>query len=276
MRIIYFSALAISMILLLSVVITPGMAEQANPNALGISTLQVHLLVRDIDSNRKFFVSIGGTSIHNAPQMLEMIRFPGAIVVLQKGQPSAGSVGSVLDHVGLAVKNMEDAVAQWEKAGIVIEPGIRPTQKWLTSPDGVRLEMNEDATLTTPIAWHHLHYFSPESAEMRVWYEKNFGAESDRPAQLDTSGRMFEVDRLPGTRLNLTKIQSTPAPTRGRAIDHIGFEVKNLREFCRRLEKAGAKFDKPYQTGSDFASALLTDPWGTSIELTDGFVGFIQ
>jgi hypothetical protein len=59
-------------------------------------------------------------------------------------------------------------------------------------------------------------------------------------------------------------------------MDYIGFEVKNLEAFCKKLEGNGVKFDKPYSKAlhPGFASAQLTDPWGTSIELTEGLNHF--
>lgn len=58
----------------------------------------------------------------------------------------------------------------------------------------------------------------------------------------------------------------------GVSIDHIGFEVRNLEAFCRTLEASGVKFERPYRKnpGDPVATALLVDPWGTSIELTEG------
>jgi len=46
----------------------------------------------------------------------------------------------------------------------------------------------------------------------------------------------------------------------------------NLEAFCKKLEASGVKFEKPYSKShhKDFASAELTDPWGTSLELTEG------
>ena len=41
------------------------------------------------------------------------------------------------------------------------------------------------------------------------------------------------------------KADAAPAGTRGRGLDHIGFEVKNLEDFCKKLEAAGQKFDRP-------------------------------
>jgi hypothetical protein len=64
-------------------------------------------------------------------------------------------------------------------------------------------------------------------------------------------------------------------PTKGRRLDHIGFEVPNLEAFCKRLASMGVSFDVPYQKSTDgVAHAMLTDPWGTSIELTEGLTGF--
>ena len=62
------------------------------------------------------------------------------------------------------------------------------------------------------------------------------------------------------------------APTKGHSLDHIGFEVKNLEAYCKRLEAAGIKFDVPYRKVPNLgiAIAFLTDPAGAYIELTEG------
>jgi uncharacterized glyoxalase superfamily protein PhnB len=57
-------------------------------------------------------------------------------------------------------------------------------------------------------------------------------------------------------------------------LDHIGFEVDHLEAFCRTLVADGVKFDVPYKKDpTGLATASLTDPWGTSIELTEGLRG---
>ena len=57
-----------------------------------------------------------------------------------------------------------------------------------------------------------------------------------------------------------------------RMVDHIGFEVDNLEDFCRKLEGMGITLDRPYRRIDelDIAVAFFTDPWGTYIELTEG------
>ncbi|HUO30283.1 MAG TPA: VOC family protein, partial [Bryobacteraceae bacterium] len=69
-----------------------------------------------------------------------------------------------------------------------------------------------------------------------------------------------------------SQAQGAVAGTKGRALDHIGFEVKDLETFCRKLEADGVKLDMPYRRIPELnlAIAYLTDPWGTYIELTEG------
>ena len=59
--------------------------------------------------------------------------------------------------------------------------------------------------------------------------------------------------------------------TKGRTLDHIGFDVKNLEAFLKRYEAAGGKIDRPYTKNaqSNTALAFIYDPWGTYIELNE-------
>jgi len=105
---------------------------------------------------------------------------------------------------------------------------------------------------------------------MQAWYVRTFGA---KPGQLGTN---LTAD-IPGVKfLRFATRDTKPLPTKGRALDHIGFEVKNLEAFCKKLEANGVKFDAPYSKTrhKSFASAELTDPWGVSIELTEGLNRF--
>jgi hypothetical protein len=53
---------------------------------------------------------------------------------------------------------------------------------------------------------------------------------------------------------------------KGRALDHIGFEVKNLEACCRKLEADGIKLAVPYRQVSALGISIpfLADPWGTT------------
>ena len=53
-------------------------------------------------------------------------------------------------------------------------------------------------------------------------------------------------------------------------LDHIGFDVKNLEEFAKKLQADGIKLDRPIVTQpSGGKLTFIHDPWGTSIELNE-------
>jgi hypothetical protein len=63
------------------------------------------------------------------------------------------------------------------------------------------------------------------------------------------------------------------AATKGRLMDQVGLEVRDLKAYCAKAQAAGVKFDVPYAKDPELGgifSATLTDPWGTSIRLTEG------
>ena len=132
-------------------------------------------------------------------------------------------------------------------------------------PDDVKVELLENKQQTVPITLHHIHFFGQQNAEMRAWYAKVFGA---KPREAPN----FLVADLPGVALNFSASPTPVVGTKGRAVDHIGFEVKNLEAFCKRLEEMGIKLDTPYRNvpAVGLALAFITDPWGTSIELNEG------
>jgi hypothetical protein len=101
--------------------------------------------------------------------------------------------------------------------------------------------------------------------EMREWYEKEFGAKRS------TRGTFVSAS-LPGVELTFAPSTTPVMPTRGRVLDHIGFEVKNLEVFLKKLESDGVKVDRPYTkvAALNIAIAFIYDPWGTYIELTEG------
>ena len=192
------------------------------------------------------------------------MKFPNGFVFLRQAEPSGGSVGSVVNHIGFMVPNVEAALAKWKSEGLQTEFAT-PERGYVTSPDDLRIEINKDESLAVPIAMRHIHFYSDEAAlpEIEAWYVKMFGA---------TPGEDRGVFDIPGVTLRIRTVPTPTVATKGRVLDHIGFEVKNLEAFCKKLEASGVKFDRPYseRPALGIAIAFLTDPWGTYIELTEG------
>ena len=159
-------------------------------------------------------------------------------------------------------------MAKWKAAGVPVVPGNngRLDQAYVNMPDGLRIEILEDKTQAMPIRNEHVHFSLTEAEipKMQAWYAKTFGAV---PGKRGT----FDAADLPGVNLTFAKADTPTVGTKGRALDHIGFEVKNLEAFCRKLEADGIKLDRPYARlpNATTAIAFLTDPWGTYIELTE-------
>jgi catechol 2,3-dioxygenase-like lactoylglutathione lyase family enzyme len=173
----------------------------------------------------------------------------------------------VVNHVGFIVQNVQDSVAKWKAAGVPVQPGNnnRTDQAYVTTPDGLKIEILEDKQQNVPIRHEHVHLFLPEVAipESQAWYVKTFGAKPSLRNQAP-------VADIPGVQMRFAKTATPADPTKGRVLDHIGFDVKDLQGFIKKLEAAGIKMDRPYTpTDNGGALAFITDPWGTSIELNE-------
>jgi catechol 2,3-dioxygenase-like lactoylglutathione lyase family enzyme len=222
-----------------------------------------------VEANKKIFVGMGGTAIK--PGDFEIVRFPGVAVYLHLRQtgtpPTGGTDGSVINHVGFIVQDVQAQVAQWKAAGVPVQPGNngRLDQAYVNTPDGLRIEVLQDKSQSMPIRHEHVHWFVAESAipEVQAWYVKHFGAKAGLRNEAP-------VADIPGAQLRFNKSATPTVTTKGRILDHIGFDVTDLRATLKRLEAAGVKIDRPYsQNPSGDALAFIYDPWGTYIELNE-------
>ena len=244
----------------------PAFGQLAAPNASGAAAGHIHINASDVDAQSRFWTSVGGKIVQR--EKITMVQFPGIYVLLRKQDSAGGSVGSTINHFGFFVKDFEASVAKWKAAGLRWEPAKNPQvgQGFLTGPDSVRIEIYENTSIPTPMQMHHIHLFVPDPVQAQTWYVRNFGGVPGKRAQ-------FETANMPGTEITFAKADQPQAPTKGRSVDHMGFEVKNIDAFVAKLQAAGIKTDAPVRNSAN-ASGLrivyLTDPWGTEIELTEG------
>src|SRR4051812_15184860 len=62
----------------------------------------------------------------------------------------------------------------------------------------------------------------------------------------------------------------------GRALDHVGLDVHGLQALVTKMQEASITVNTPYRTMSlGFLTGIsfITDPWGTYIELNEGYDG---
>ena len=130
---------------------------------------------------------------------------------------------------------------------------------------GLRIEILEDKNQKVAVQHEHVHFFLPEAeiAKSQAWYGKIFGAKAGTRGPTNAP-----VADVPGVQLRFNKADKAQEPTKGRTLDHIGFDVLDLQAFIKKLEANGIKLDRPYtQQAPGAALAFITDPWGTYIEL---------
>ena len=94
-------------------------------------------------------------------------------------------------------------------------------------------------------------------------------------ARYDQRAGMEAAD-LGGVNLTFSTADRMLSPTKGRALNHIGFEVDGLEALCQKLEAEGLTFASPYEwiPARSIAHATLIDPWGAQIEFTEGLDDF--
>jgi len=242
-----------------------------------------HLAVSDIDAHKKFWVDTLGGTATTFTSGTQAIRFPGVFILMRAQAPKGGSKGSTVNHLGFSVPDLAKTLERVRSGGYRIvtrEEAVAPREivndiatttsgtviAFVMAPDDVKVELVENKAQTTPVALHHVHFFGTQPAEMQAWYAKVFGA-AVRPG-----GGQFVTATLPGVTLSFSTSTEPTVGTTGRSIDHIGFEVKNLEAFTRQLQASGIQINTSYRQvpKTEMWIAFITDPWGTSIELSEG------
>jgi predicted enzyme related to lactoylglutathione lyase len=246
-----------------------------------------HLNVTNADEAKKFWVdALGGVAIRVGTDNREILRFPNALMFLRVQKPTGGTKGTTVDHISFSVPNLRRVVDRIKAGGFrmvtaseappniivkddigVVEGGPVSGIAYAMGPDEVKVELVEMKAQSAPIASHHIHFFGAQK-EMHAWYIQTFGASplaSANPAA-------FISASLPGLTMNFAPSQTPVVGIQGRALDHIGFEVKNLEAFTKKLEAQGIKLVSPYRQvpALGISIAFISDPWGTYIELTEG------
>ncbi|MCB1670387.1 MAG: VOC family protein [Gammaproteobacteria bacterium] len=246
-----------------------------------------HINTTDVLAQQRFWVEgLGGRLSTFGSGNREVIVFPNVLVLFSERAPEGGSRGTAVNHVGFETTDIHSTVSRLREMGyemisrqelpsvyevdaqgIASRPGGN-TIAFVLGPDQTKVELIENTEIPQPIQLHHIHWSGMENEAMRDWYVDVFGA-------LPGSRIGQPAADLPGVNLTFAPTRDPVVPTRGHSLDHVGFEVRNLEQFCRQLEARGISLDRGYTEVASLgiAIAFLTDPWGTYIELTEGLVG---
>jgi hypothetical protein len=230
-------------------------AQLAPPNAAGVSAGHHIFIVKDVEVANKFWNALGAGTGELGP--LKMVKFPGVLFLVRAGNSLGGSEGSSVDFIGFKVRDLKAAVAALDAIGYKpLNPKLNDAQKdeaFFLGPDGVKVKLHEDKKLATAVAADEVRIAAPKEAA--AWYAKYLGGPD-----------------IPGARLTFTETSVARAGTQGRALDRLGFEVADLAATVEKLKASGAKMNGAIANAKGFplSVSILTDPWGTYIELSQG------
>ncbi len=177
------------------------------------------------------------------------------------------SEGSVIDSVGFVVQGLDAKVKALQAAGATVRQPVETVRGlWkhavVVDPWGTSIELIES---TDRPGFHHITLRVPSPEASISWYVRSFGGERTK-----LGGRLDAV-KYGSTYLIVTKGDGA-APSRGRAIDHLGFGPLSMDATATDLKAKGVMFTaepaaKPNQFGH--RTAYVEDPGGVRIELVE-------
>ena len=196
---------------------------------------------------------------------LALIQFPGTFVMLRQGTPTGGTVGSTVNHFGFLVKDIASWIAKWQAAGLTIEqPQAQADAGYLIAPGRCaggdpRGQDHRRAAEDAP------------RALLRRVAARDTGVVREDVRRRARKARSVRRGGPAGRQPDVHESRRADRGTKGRSFDHVGFEVRNLEAFCKKLEADGIKLDRAFTRlpNSTTAIAFLTNPWGTYVELTE-------
>ena len=236
----------------------------------------LHVHPSDPAEHREFWIDTLGAAIGHVGTM-EVAKFPGGLVEWISpswgdAKPAGGSKSTSVHHVAFSVPDLRAALDSVTAAGY---PDVTSTEMpegngktavaFVMGPDDLLVELVESKAQRAPYSMDHIHFTTPQAAETEAWYVKLLDATRSTDSRAPSA-------EIPGTRLVFSPSSNPVTGTKGRVLDHIGFEVRDLEAFTKEIEGMGITVERFIETDilGGLAIAYITDPWGTYIELTDG------
>jgi catechol 2,3-dioxygenase-like lactoylglutathione lyase family enzyme len=229
----------------------------------------IHLNVPDPAAAAKWYEEqFGAKRLDEGPNRLT---FGGTRFLFAQRAGAQPSAGSSVDHIGFSVPDLDAKLKALEAAGAKITTPAREAPglfklAFVEDPWGIRLEVVQDQELP---GLHHLHLRGPDPEAVMSWLLTNFGGER---AQM--KGRLEAVRYMaPGNNPIWVLVQKgESAPTDGRAIDHLGWQMPNLAAGIAALKKSGVTVTtepRPVTlpNKSTITIAFVEGPGGIKIEL---------
>jgi catechol 2,3-dioxygenase-like lactoylglutathione lyase family enzyme len=239
---------------------TPAWAQTGFVNIVD----HVHLAVPDQPQAVAWYAKhFGGQPMAEGPDRL---MFGETRLNFQRSASALPSVGSVLDHIGFSVPDLDAALRDLEGDGAKVVGPLRDAQgpfkhAFVEDPWGVLLEILE---VPDKRGLHHVHLTAPDPAAMLAWYVDAFGGSVTR---LEDS-----LDGINYGGVWIVAQRGAATPSAGHAIDHMGMRPINVDRAIERLKTKGVNVTTEPRAatvpnGDAVRLAFIEGPEGVRIEI---------
>jgi catechol 2,3-dioxygenase-like lactoylglutathione lyase family enzyme len=224
----------------------------------------VHLGVPDQPKAVEWYQQhFGGQTMTEGPDRL---MFGQTRLVFQKTAMPQPSAGSVLDHIGFSVADLDATMSRFAGGGVKITTPARDVAglfkiAFIEDPWGTRIEVVQDPQR---LGLHHVHLRAPDPAAALAWYVDKFGGKAGK--------LKGQIDGVEYGDVWILAQRGDAVPSAGHAIDHVGFRPVHLDDTIVRLKTKGVKVTSEPRSltlasGTTMHIAFIEGADGVRIEL---------
>lgn len=226
----------------------------------------IHLSASSADEAVQWYARhFSGTPIkfNGNPNMpVNSVLFGSMEIVFFEREPTGGSVGTGLDHIGFSASNVDQIAAAIAADGgrklgdTIVFNGMDIA--FVEDPWGTKIELINDGELR---GFHHLHLSVPDPAETLGWFTVAF------------SGQITQfAGAVPAIKYGQIWLMASPSegpvePTEGRSLDHLGWNVPDMAAQEQYLNDRGVELSMEPIDYEGFKIAFLEGPNGIRLEL---------
>lgn len=185
-------------------------------------------------------------------------------IIFFEREPTGGSVGTGVDHIGFSLSNIEESVSNLvadggEQIGESTEfSGMKIA--FVLDPWGTKIELIDDPDTR---GLHHVHLSTSEPENTLRWYQRIFGGEI-----VQWKGVLPAIN-YSDVWLMAAKAAGNVVPTQGRAMDHLGWASEDLDDFGRNLRLNDVKFTLEPLAFRGIRISFVEGPDGVRIEVVE-------
>ena len=185
-------------------------------------------------------------------------------VIFFEREPTGGSVGTGVDHIGFSMDNVEEVTAAavadgGTQLGDFVEfSGM--TIACVEDPWGTKIELIDDSETR---GLHHIHLSSPDPEGTLSWYQDNFGGDI-----VQWKGALPAIS-YSDVWLIVARATGEVSPTQGTSMDHLGWAAENLDDLGEVFASNGVEFTMEPREFRGIRISFIEGPDGVRIEVVE-------